>query len=201
MNLRLQLRTGDDVRALWALAIAVLIGGSLYLHHTYERRIAASYARSQDLYADTVADTRMVRSADRLKALQKRVEEDIRRISRDRSMSSTTVKLLSSLERSAKTFHTRILEIEPGAAQAAPNKALEATGLTIRVSGAFRDLLHFVEDLSHHATLVSVGDTELSLGGRGETEAADPRLEAVIHATLYRLRLPGEKEDTRASTP
>lgn len=201
MSIQLRLRAGDDARALWFAAIAVLIGGSLYLHATYERGIAASYARSQALYRDTVADTRIVKNAGRLQALQKRAQDDLRRVSRDRSMSSATVKLLSTLERSAKTFHARILEIEPGSAQTAPNKALEATGLTIRVSGAFRDLLRFVEDLSHHATLVSVSDTELSLAARGQKDAADPRLEAVIHATLYRLRMPGEEEHARAPAP
>lgn len=197
----MRLRAGDDVRALWFAAIAVLIGGSLYLHATYDRGIAASYARSQALYRETVADRRIVRSAGRLKALQRRAQDDLRRVSHDSSMSSTTAKLLSTLERSAKTFHARILEIEPANAQAEANKALEATGLTIRVSGAFRDLLRFVEDLSHHATLVSVSDTQLSLAGHGQTQAADPRLEAVIHATLYRLRMPGEKEDSRAAAP
>jgi Tfp pilus assembly protein PilO len=76
---------------------------------------------------------------------------------------------------------------------------LQATPLSIRINGTFRGILGFVEDLSHHATLIRVTDTELALASSAQSNAAQPRLDATIHATLYRLQLSMIKESHSAS--
>lgn len=196
MKLEMRFRGGDDVRAVWLLALCVLIGGSFYVQTQYQTAIALSHERTETLYRETVTNARIVRQASSLHAIQQRAQADLARISHDTSLSGTTASLLFMLHGSAATFDTRILEVQPGSAPptAAVPKSLQATAVTIRVRGKFRDILGFVEDLSHHATLISVSDTEMAPANDSENGAAEPQLDATIHATMYRLALPDAKE-------
>lgn len=206
MKLEMRLRAGDDIRAVWLLAFCILVGGSYYVQTRCQTAIGASHDRTEALYRRTVADARIIRQSVRLRRIQTRAIADLTQVSRDTSLSGTTAQLLSILHASAQTFHTRILELQPGNAQAAEpqnddnlaGKALRATSLTIRVQGKFRNILGFVEDLSHHATLVNVSDTEMALA-TDESGEGEPRLDATIHATLYRLAMPDDKELRLAS--
>ncbi|HET9097474.1 MAG TPA: hypothetical protein VFN37_12485 [Candidatus Baltobacteraceae bacterium] len=178
----------------------MLIGGSLYVQTQYQPAIALSRERTETLYRETVANMRVVRQAAGLHALQLRAQADLARVSHDSSLSGATASLLFMLHGSAATFDTHILEVRPGDAQpSASGESLPATALTIRVRGKFGDILAFIEDLSHHATLISVSDTEMAPAADSEKSAMEPRLDATIHATMYRLILPGGKELHRAS--
>lgn len=202
MKLEMRFRAGDDVRALWLLALCVVIAGSYYVQTRYQTAIAASHERTETMYRQTVADMRIAREAASLQAIQTRAKADLARVSHDTSLSGTTASLLAMLHSSANKFTTRVLAIQPGISPpAAATGALRATALTIRVRGEFRDILGFVEDLSHHATLISVSDTEMALATGEESREGEPRLEATIHATLYRLALPDDKEVRVASAP
>jgi Tfp pilus assembly protein PilO len=97
------------------------------------------------------------------------------------------------LHSSAMAFDTSVVEVQPGAAQNS-GAELQANALTIRVNGKFRNILRFVENLSHHSTLINVSDTEMALANGTERDAEEPRLDATIHATLYRLQLQGHRE-------
>lgn len=198
MKFEMRFRAGDDVRAVWLLALCVVLGGSFYVQTRYQTAIGGSHDRTETLYRETVANTRIVREAFSLHAIQERAQADLARVSHDTSLSGTTASLLSMLHGSAKKFDTRILQVQPGDNKGASH-ALQATTLTIRLRGKFRDILGFVEDLSHHATLISVTDTEMALANDSESGAPEPRLDATIHATMFRLTVPDDKEFRVAS--
>lgn len=201
MKPELRVRPGDDVRALWLIACCLLIGGSFYVHMRYGTAISASHARTETFYRETVAAQRIIREAAGLRMIQRRAERDLARVSHDTSLSGTTASLLEALHSSANRFDARVLAVQPEGAPSSAGKnaagadaALQAISLTIRVRAKFRDVLGFVENLSHHATLVNVSDTEMSLAAGGDPGAAEPQLDATIHATLYRLEMPGGRK-------
>ncbi|HKU66885.1 MAG TPA: type 4a pilus biogenesis protein PilO [Candidatus Baltobacteraceae bacterium] len=193
MKVELRLRPGDDVRAIWLIALGVLVAGFFYVQTRYQSEISAAYDRTEILYHRTLADTRLVQQASRLRTLEAQARDDLSRVSHDSSLAATTANLLGMLHASARTFDTRVEEVQPGNPQAG-REALQATPLVIRLNGRFRNILAFVEDLSHHATLISVSDTEIALANDSQRDAAEPRLDATVHATLYRLEMPAEKE-------
>lgn len=196
----MRFRPGDDVRVLWLLVLSVLVGGSCFVQTRYQTAIAASHDRTETLYRQTVADAHVIREAGRLRAVQRRARADLARVSRDRSLSEATARLLATLHASARTYNMRVMSLQPGGGQGElTNKALQATALTIRVRGKFRDILAFVEDLSHHSTLINVSDTEMAVANDEANDSAEPPLDATIHATMYRLHVPGEKEHRDAS--
>ncbi len=198
MKFEMRFRPGDDVRALVLLALGVLAGGSFYLHSRYQTAIEASYERTETLYGEIVANIRILREASNLRAVETQAKDDLSRVSRHSSLSVATADLLDNLHASARNFDTRIEQLQPGITQSETN-ALQATALTIRVSGTFRNILAFIEDLSHHSTLISVSDTEIALANSAGGNKAEPRLDATIHATLYRLSVPNNKETRVAS--
>jgi Tfp pilus assembly protein PilO len=191
-------RQGDDVRALWLLAVLVLCAGSLYIRARYQSAISTAEDRTESLYRQTVADARIVRQSGRLGAIERQALDDLDRVSHDTSISASTANLLGMLHQSARTYDTRVEELQPQSGQTETG-ALQATPLSIRINGTFRGILGFVEDLSHHATLIRVTDTELALASSAQSNAAQPRLDATIHATLYRLQLSMIKESHSAS--
>lgn len=188
----------DHARLVWAAAAATLLAGSYFVHARYEPAIAASYARSETLYAQTQANERTVREAANLRLVQARAETDLAHVLKNQSLPMTTAEFLSTLERIAHGFNTRVLQLQPGVAASA-DPALHATPLTIEVEGTFRNIVGFIDDLSHHSTLVSVSDTALALSGADSRSAAEPRLDATIHATLYRLAIPNERSPGAAA--
>lgn len=198
MKLELRSRPGDDVRALWLLAALVLCAGSFSIRTHYQRAISAANDRTESLYRQTVADMRIVQQSRRLHAIERQALDDLMRVSHDTSISASTANLLGTLQESARTYDTRIEELQPQSAQAETG-ALRATPWNIRVSGTFKNILAFVEDLSHHATLIRVTDTEIALAGNAQRDSAQPHLDATIHATLYRLQMPMLKELQDAS--
>jgi len=199
MNFELRLRQGDDVRLVWLLAVGVFCIGLAYVHMRYHGAIEASNGRAEHLYAQTVANSRIVHQAAHLRAVAQRAQHDLAQISHDVSLPRTTAELLRTLYASALKYDTRVLAIQPGSDENAEKPALEGTALTIRISGTFRNILNFVEDLSHHSTLINVSDTEMTLASGSEGHAAEPRLDATIHAVVYRLHAPSDKDDTVAA--
>ncbi len=199
--LGLRPRAGDDVRAVWLLALCALGGGSWLVQSRYQAAITSTYARTETLYRETLADARLIRESAGLHEIEVQADEDLARISRDVTLSGTTADFLGALQRSAASLKTTVLGVEPVPAGALPVQGLDATGLTIRAQGKFRSLLRLVEDLSHHSTLIDVSDTEMMVDREGRQDASDPRLDATIHATLYRLRTDSHKEVRVATAP
>lgn len=197
MKFEMRFRPGDDIRMLWILASLVLLGGSFYVQTRYQAAISASYERSETLYRETVADNRIIGESAVLSRIEERAESDLMRVSHDTTLSASTANLLATLHASAERFRTRIVAIQPGTdpenVAHESNPALQSSALTIRLRGTFRDVLSFVEDLSHHATLLNVSDTEMSLASGDVTNGGEPALDATVHATLYRLYLPSDR--------
>lgn len=205
MKFETRFRPGDDVRALWLLVIAIVATGWFLVQTRYESAIAASHSQTELIYRQTVADARIVRQASELRQIQAHALSDLARVSHDSSLSSSTANLLATLHASAKRFGTKVTGVLPVGDSApvdASGKAdpLESTSLTIHIRGKFRDILGFVEDLSHHATLIRVSDTEMALDDTAGPDT-EPSLDATVHATLYRLQLADDKEIRLASAP
>ena len=199
MKIRLRFRTGDDERVLWFVAAIILGLGSYLIETRYHSAILQAHAKTESLYRETVANRRTIAQATALRRIQKVVEKDLRSISREQSISMTTAALLLTLQRSALQHRTLILGVEPGKSDNTDMRLLQ-TDLTLRVEGGFRDILGFVEDLPHHRTLISVTDTQLAVAQNSNDTAGAPKLDATIHAALYRLRLPTE-EASRVTAP
>jgi hypothetical protein len=206
MKFRLERRRGDDVRVLWLIAVLIVGFGSYFIETRFERAIGIAHDNTESLYRRMVANERIVQEAGALRQLETTAMSDLRRVSHETSLSVTTAALVAALDRSAQTYHTSVTGLEPGIGKLTPgsppsirDERLIATDLTIKVCGRFRDLLRFVEDLSHHRTLISVSDTQLAIAS-GESERHEPKLDATIHATLYRLRLPESTQEARFAT-
>jgi len=198
VKLELQRRPGDDVRALWLLAAFIAGFGWYWIDARFERAIAAAHENSESLYRRTVSNERIVQQAATLSRWQNAALADLKRVSHETSLSVTTAVLVTTLDKSAKRYDTQITDVEPAAAAAKPaasfarDGALSETALTIKARGRFGNLLQFVEDLSHHRTLISVNDTQLTVAS-GEADRRQPKLDATIHAMLYRLRMASSK--------
>jgi hypothetical protein len=202
--LRLQRRPGDDVRAIWFLALLVLGFGSYFIEARFEAAISGVQENTESLYRRMVANERIVQRSKILIRVQNAAVDDLRRVSHETSLSATTAELVLELDASAKRYGTQIIGVEPNGVLPGPagvtqhaNDGLSATPFTIRAHGKFRGLLQLIEDLSHHRTLISVSDTQLELAS-GEAEQTQPKLDATIHATLFRLHMSPELEETVA---
>lgn len=207
MNARSFYRSGDDARALWFSALLTFVLGCYLIETKYQRAIAGAHGTTEALYNQTVANERTVAQASSLRRLQQRALTDLRQISVDRPLWATTAQLLVTLENSAGKYDVAVVGVEPGQAQASsptaePNGAAQRTStdrwllqtdVGIRVRGRFRNVLRFIENLSHERTLIRAGDTELALARAGD-RSDEPVLAATIHATLYRVQLPHGEE-------
>jgi len=205
VRLHLQRRPGDDVRAVWLLAILIAGAGLYCIETRYEGAIRLAHDNTESLYRRMVANERIVQQAGVLRRLEAQAMRNLRRVSHETSLSVSTAALVATLDSSANLYHTEVTGLEPSQVQSsqappkgADDRRLSATEITIRARGEFRNVLRFVEDLSHHATLISVSDTQLALANR-ENERPEPQLDATIHATLYRLQMPAPNKETRVA--
>jgi hypothetical protein len=190
---RFALRPGEDARLLWMLTALVAVGGYYAIDSHYQQAIGRAGEATQQLYERVAANSRIIREAGRLALVQARVRADIAAVTKDQSPAATTSALLMMLATSAKRFHVQVKAVEPatpastGAVAAAPIDGLIGTDMTIRVRGRFRNLLGFVEDLSHHGVLLAITDTQLAVTGNNDANVPAPDLDATVHATLYRI--------------
>lgn len=186
MSIRLQRRPGDDVRAIWFLAVIVLVAAGYFVVDHFERAIAASHDRTESFYRRMVSNERIVQEAKVLSRIRDVARRDLAQVSHERSLPGTSASLILLLAKSAAYHRISVTGIEPGAATADVVSGLAAGGLTIKLRGRFSDLLQFVADLSRHECLVSVSQTEMAVSS-GKAIAGAPLLDATVHATLYRL--------------
>ncbi len=188
MSIRSFRRAGDDVRAVWILAALVLLCGSAIVRSRYENAIAVSYGRSEALSRRIDVNRGILDRSGNLHVLENRAQRDLAKLSLTGSAASSTANLIALLEKSSRSFRTQVVQIQPEFAEANEDAgALESMPVTIRLDGRFRNILAFIADLSRHDTLISVTDTELALSSE-HLENGPPRLDATVHAVLYRLR-------------
>jgi hypothetical protein len=207
VKLRLQSRLGDDVRATWLLAIAVMGLGAYFVQTYYERGIADSSDAAEFFFRRAAANEHIVQEAGTLARVQSRALGDLHRVSGERSLSLSTAALVAMLSRLSAAYHVQVMGIEPGTQERPMTAASPVLGdgdltgspVTIRARGRFRNLLKFIENLSHHGILLSVSDTQLALAD-GREDRAEPEIDATIVATLYRLRMQLSKERRHVET-
>ncbi len=203
MTWRFQRREGDDVYALWMIAMFVAAFGAYAVPARFERQITAAHERAEISYERSVADERIVGQARFLARDRDQALRDLRRVSSETSLPLSTAALLSAVDAAARRQHAWVTRIEPQNSSTSASKPattmdsmLSATPLTIEVHGRFRDVLPFVQNLSHLHTLIGVDDMQLT-PAQQSTDGRSPTLTATIHAALYRVRLPQARKEAR----
>lgn len=186
------------VRALWAFAALVLLGGGFALERTYERSIENSKAQIEMLYRHTVVNERTIARVAELRAAQTAAEMDLRRTTANASLPAATAVLLQTLHDGALHKHTQIWGVETG--RTLVQNRLLATDLTLHVRGHFPNIVRFVEDVSQHTVLVKVSSTDLALASQAPA-GREPDLDASVHAILYRVQDEEEGKGRIASVP
>lgn len=198
MKLRVRLRAGEDVRAVWLCSVLLVLGGGFFIERHFEPAIAGARSRSETLYRETAADVRLVSEAAYVRAQERRARLELSAIEQDATLSESTARLLPVLHARAAAFGTSVRAVAPAGAATGAGTSLAAQPFTMTVRGTFRGVLGFIADLSHHSTLIGVGDAELAPVSGASRTGAQP-LDATIHATLYRLQHPTEEEPHAAS--
>lgn len=188
MNAAFRLRRGDEVRAVWALAVVVLAGGYFGIGARYQAALTSANLDAASLTRLADSNERIVARASALHASERQARADLQRFSIESAGWASTAALLTALESLGDRLRVEVETIEPGRTQADPReRALVGTGLTIRARGHFRDLLSFIAMLPQKRTLLSVGPSELMLAAENQN-AASPDIEATLHATLFHFQ-------------
>jgi len=189
------------VRLVWLSAAVVFLGlgvGAVWWPNA--QAIAAVSAQARSLYDQANQNDAEVRHAAQLRALAKRVADDVHSLSGLGSQSAVMATTLNLLNREGRMFSVDVRSIVPApAASASPVPqagALAGTTVQIDVRGHFRDILAFTSDLPRHNALIEIHD--VSLIDRGDRSPA-PVLGATIHATLFRYRDAGQRETQHAA--
>lgn len=200
--LRFERRPADEARAVWCFAVCVLAFGLHAVDARYRPAIAAAQSRAQTFYRRAVADERLVRDAPLLERAQRAAAADLRRVSRENSISSTTADLIEQLARTGRRDGVAMISLQPGSSAPSADRQMPVTPLTMVVRGRFRGLLQFVEDISRERTLLRVTGTQLGRAAfaQSESASAEPALDATVSAQLYRPHLPPEGEEPLASS-
>jgi Tfp pilus assembly protein PilO len=166
--------------------------------------IGAIKAQAKTLYDEANQNEAEIRRATQLRAIAKRVSDDVRKLSGQGSSSALTAATLALIDRESRAHGIDVRSIAPAVSEASPgttkpqpaDNALVGTPIEIDVRGHFRDLLAFISDLPRDDVLVDVSDVSLVDNG---SRSAKPVLGATIHATVYRYRGVTETENQHAS--
>ncbi len=196
----------SGVRIVWILTAAVFFGLGLgTVWWPASQTIATIKAQAKSLYDEANQNEADVARAVQLRAIQKRVSDDVRKLSGQGSQSAVTAATLALLNRESRTHGIDVRSIVPAsgstvspspAAARPADSALAGTAIEIEVRGRFRDLLAFVSDLPRHDVLIDVSD--INLVDRGD-HSFKPVLGATIHATVFRYLGLAERETQHAS--
>jgi Tfp pilus assembly protein PilO len=196
------------VRITWMLTALVFFGLGLGLvWWPISQTIDAAKAQARSLYDEANQNESDVQHAAQLRAVAKRVSDDVRKLSGQGSQSAVTAATLALLYRESRAHGIDVRSIipapiaspggAPGAIVAPPgDSALIGNPIEIDVRGRFRDILGFISDLPRHNVLIDVND--ITLADRGD-HSAKPVLGAAIHATIYRYQGIAERETQHAS--
>jgi Tfp pilus assembly protein PilO len=199
----------SGVRITWMLTALVFFGvGMGLVWWPASRTIDAVKAQARALYDEANQNESDVQHATQLRAVAKRVSDDVRKLSGQGSQSAVTAATLALLYRESRSHSIDVRSIVP-APVASPggttttsatgqpaDKALVGSPIEIDVRGRFRDILAFISDLPRQNVLIDVSD--INLVGRGD-HSAKPVLGVTIHATIYRYQGIVERETEHAS--
>lgn len=192
------LTTASTVRIVWMFTAVAFVGGGVGLvWWPTSQTIGAVQSQAKTLYDEANSDEVEVRHAVELRAIAKRMGDDVRALSGQGSRSAAMATTLALLNREAHGFKIDVRSVVPTAWAAKPDdRSLVGTPVEIDVRGQFRDLLAFVSDLPRHNVLIDVGDVNLD---DDSGHSLKPILSAKIHATIFRYRDAEGEEMQRAS--
>jgi len=170
------LTMASAVRVVWMVSAALFVGGGVgIVWWPSSQTIASMQSQARTLYDQANANDVEVRHAAELRALAKRMADDVRALSGEDSQSATTAAALALLSHESRAFTVDVRSFVPAtAATPAPGTSLVGTPVEIDVRGGFRNLLALVSDLN-----------DVSLDDNGN-RSATPVLSAKIHATIFR---------------
>lgn len=179
------LTMASAVRVVWMVSAALFVGGGVgIVWWPSSQTIASMQSQARTLYDQANANDVEVRHAAELRALAKRMADDVRALSGEDSQSATTAAALALLSHESRAFTVDVRSFVPAtAATPAPGTSLVGTPVEIDVRGGFRNLLALVSDLPRHNVLIDVNDVSLDDNGN---RSATPVLSAKIHATIFR---------------
>ncbi|MFN2449199.1 MAG: GspMb/PilO family protein [Candidatus Baltobacteraceae bacterium] len=165
-------------------------GGGLIAH--YERAIAAAQSHSDVLYAQTLSNDRVSTRAAAFTGLARSASRDLATLGLQTSQAGATAEFISTLRAASRTFRARVVSVEfeappLSAAQSGPFMRMS---VVVKVRGHFADLMRFVSALPRQHALIGVDGLALTLAGPAASNGRPPLLEAVMHATVYRLVRP-----------
>jgi Tfp pilus assembly protein PilO len=188
----------STVRIVWMLAASAFVGGGVGLvWWPTSQTIAAVQSQAKALYDEADANEAEVRRAAELRALAKRMADDVRALSGQGSQSAVVAATLTLLNRETHNFKIEVRSIVPTTPAAKPDdRSLMGTPIEIDVRGHFRDLLAFVSDLPRHNVLIDVSDVNLD---DDSDRSLKPVLNAKIHAIIFRYRGAEGEETQHAS--
>jgi hypothetical protein len=188
------LSLASTVRITWVFTAAMFLGiGMGVVWWPASQTIAAVKEQAESQYDEATQNEAVVRHAAQLRAVAKRVADDVRQLSGG-SQSALTAAALTLLNRESHAHAIDIRSIVPAPvtlASSAPaaarpaDSALTGTALEIDARGGFRDILAFISDLPRHNVLIDVSDVNII--ERGD-HSPKPVLSATIHATVFRYK-------------
>ncbi len=206
MKLTEPMTMASGVRILWILTAAVFFGfGVGVVWWPTSQTIATIKTQAKNLYDEANQNEADIARAAQLRTVQKRVSDDVRKLSGQGSQSAVTAATLALLNRESRTHSIDVRSIVPTsgttaspspAAARRADSALVGTAIEIDVRGRFRDLLAFVSDLPRHDVLIDVSD--INLVDRGD-RSSKPVLGATVHATIFRYLYQEGREAQHAS--
>ncbi len=184
----------SGVRITWMLTGGMFLGIGLgVVWWPASQTIVAVKEQAKNLYDEANQNEVVIQHATQLRAVAKRVSNDVRRLSGQGSQSAVTAATLTLLDRESRAHPVDIRSIVPApvaSASAAPtarpaDSVLVGTAIEIDLRGGFRDILAFISDLPRHTVLIDVSD--INLADRGD-RSTKPVLDATIHATVFRFK-------------
>lgn len=207
MKLAEPMSIASAVRIVWIVTAAVFFGLGLgVIWWPASQTIATIKAQAKSLYDEANQNESDVQRATQLRAISRRVSDDVRKLSGQRSRSAVMATTLGLLNRESRAHGIDVRSIVPApiaSALPAPPQAqvdestMVGTAVEIDVRGRFRDLLAFVSDLPRHNVLIDISDIDLV--DRGD-RSLKPVLGATIHATVFRFQSTPERETHASGT-
>lgn len=196
-------RTRRQSEAAWlGVALCALAAYGLLLLPA-QRRLAASVARTQDLYETAQRNADVLARAPGLTDVRDRVQRDLALLSGRRGPATATLATLVLLENLSARAGIAVVSVSPTAAQATADPA-GVRQVTIAMRGRYRNVLAAIADLSRHRVLLEVAHVTLSAGANVRLDV-DASVQAAIYdrpdaltapplptqASLSALRYPG----------
>lgn len=191
------------VRIVWLLVAFVLAGvGGGIVWWPASTQIAQVRQQAMDLYQRANVLDAQTRRAGELRAAQRRIEDDLRKLGGGTSSARTTAVALRLLSDEAKRNGLEFLEITPDTAGSPSTPApaairsdsrLSGVNVSIRLRGPFRSLVALISDIPRHDVLFQVHDVQLHATGALRPL---PLLDATLHGTIYHLVSSHQTENT-----